>query len=297
MRICYFCDGYSWDVWGVKRSLYENLVTSGHGVDLVGIPAGIGGRRMSSIAPDRNYDAVFCAHSGMDPPITSIPTVGFGFSDPYPIGSPPRPGPYSIPAERISKYSLYVTSHKPTADAYGAYFFPPCADFMFHGRASSPKVLGASLVGRADHPWHRDIHIRRRIVHRLNDDFDQPVACRGEGWSDGPIFGDDINAFIASSHVGLDIGDEHTALNRRLYEYAANGVPIISYDRPIVRQQFENETEILLYRTYDDIAEHMRRPREELASIGARARLRCAGEHNMRHRLAGLFSWLKSHGF
>lgn len=96
-------------------------------------------------------------------------------------------------------------------------------------------------------------------------------------------------AFLCSSPLTLNVTRGPMATmghcpSGRLFESAACGVPCISDWWTGLDAFFEPGREILVARTSADVVEAVRRPREELASIGRAARQRVLEEHTAESR-------------
>lgn len=298
MKILYFTDDYTFDIFGTKRSIFEEVKSRGH--DIIWIDRKEIDRT-PALVEEHRPDQVWLAHSnlvlapGAREAIT-VPVVGFGFSDPY-----------YFTDDRLDSYDAYVTNYSAFMDKYKGriplHYNATACDFRFHKDVGADKYIDISVIGRAVHPRFGNPNERVDIVKRLREDG-LTVHTFGDEWGQHPddhefISGEVFREVINSSKIGLDIQDVFSPLAHRMFEYAACCVPSITRRRDEAMTMFDEGTEILAYDTYDEIRDQLARyladgGLEELSAIGKRARLRCEAEHNISHRVDRLIPFVQA---
>jgi hypothetical protein len=284
MRILYLSDRYAWDVYGVKRSLFEEMQTRGHEM--------IWHDRAETAPPHGTFDQIWAAHSGLKPLHTSARTIiGFGFSDPT-----------NFARDRFAHYTAYVTNHFETWKIHRhllpMHYMPSSCDLRFHRSSDLEREILISLVGTAVHPCLRPQRKRVEWVKKLTR-LGLDVRCWGSGWPSGPCIGSEFLAVLGRSRVGLDISEIDSAPAHRLFEYPACGTPVITRRRPEVALHFRENEEVLLYDELEDLAERLKKwlwdPAyvARLAEVGAAAKSRCLAEHTIGHRVDALLGFIE----
>jgi len=292
MRILYFSDGYGNNVMGTKRSIQEELVRRGHAIiyqHRSRIPDIL--KLIKTYSPDQ----VWLAHSFilLSPEVkkkAGVPVVGFGFSDPY-----------NFVEARLNGYTAYITNHFKTFEKYQdrlpVHYNPTACDFRFHRNLGIEKNVDASFIGIASHPHFKNKIERIEIIERLRRETAFKVEAWGQGWPDGKIEGMEFLTAINRSRIGLDIQDEHSPLAHRMFEYAACGIPVITRKRLEVEGVFLPGEEILTYSYYEDLRDKLNfyliQNPDDLERIGFRAMDRCFIEHDIKHRVDGILSFLE----
>jgi hypothetical protein len=288
MKILYFSDTYSYGVMGTKRSIAEEMMRRGHVV--VFIPR----TKIDDILfliEDNKPDQVWLAHSGLELPeglkeYINIPIIGFGFSDPY----------YFNP-KRTKSYDVYVTNYHETYKMLGSsipvIYSPTACDIRFHtSRPSTNIIYDLSIIGRGQHPRFKNKQLRIETLKKLKDDLPQKnIGVFGKDWEFQPnnhIEGEVFLEVIRSSRIGLDIQDEHSPLSRKIMEYSACGIPVITRKRKEVERHFMDGSDILMYETYDELLsklEHYLGKPEALKIIGRNAMQLCKASHDIANRV------------
>lgn len=298
MKILYFTDDYTFDIFGTKRSIFEEVKSREH--DIIWIDRKEIGRVLA-LVDEHGCDQVWLAHSNLTLPAgakekMTVPVVGFGFSDPY-----------YFTEDRLRSYDAYVTNYLAFMDRYKGriplHYNATACDFRFHKDVGADKYIDISVIGRGTHPRFSNPNERVEVVQRLREDG-FTVHTFGEEWGEHPddhefISGEVFREVINSSKIGLDIQDVTSPLAHRMFEYAACCVPSITRRRDEAMRMFEEGTEILAYDTYDDIKEQLAHYLadehvDELRAIGRRARLRCEAEHNISHRINRLMPFIQA---
>jgi len=301
MKILYFTDDYTFDIFGTKRSIFEEVKSRGH--DIIWIDRKEIGRALALVEEHRP-DQVWLSHSNLALPpgakeAITVPVVGFGFSDPY-----------YFTEDRFDSYDAYVTNYRAFTDKYKGriplHYNATACDFRFHKDVGADKYIDISVIGRGTHPRFSNPNERVKVVRRLREDG-FTVHTFGDEWGDHPddhefISGEVFREVINASKIGLDIQDVASPLAHRMFEYAACCVPSITRRRDEAMRMFGEGTEILAYDTYDQIRDQLARffsngragAGDELRAIGERARLRCEAEHNISHRIDRLIPFVQA---
>lgn len=291
MKILYFTDDYTWNIYGTKRSTAEALQDTGHTVFIVD-KVEIGS--LPALAAQEKPDQIWLFHSDLRLPERmkeeiSQPIIGFGISDPYYFST-----------DRFASYDVYVTYNKATCEQVCSLiptvYNRTACDFKFHKPLNIPKTCDATIIGAAIHERFANKKKRIDCVEGLRRDTGRTIHAYGKHWPQhadnfSHIDGEDLLLAINSGHLGLDIQDHFSPLAHRMFECAACGVPIITRRRDEVFECFEEGREILAYTDYEELRDvfvwHLDHP-GKLESIGRRAMERCLDEHDIRHRIPGL---------
>lgn len=292
MKILYFSDYYTYEVYGVKRSLKEEVERYGHEVVCVKRD------KITSVLKlieEHKPDQIWLVHSNLVLPPgikekIKIPVIGFGFSDPY-----------GFTFERLEDYDIYITNNYDVYKTYDRaipiHYNPSSCDFNFHRSIEDLDKDIISMIGLAKNPnFLKDPLARKKIVEKLRKDL--PITIEGYGWGWGEnryIVGDRFLEVINQSKIGLDIEEERSPLAHRMFEYAACGVPIITRKRAEVFLHFEDEKEILSYTCYEDLLSKLKyylSHEDELKEIGKRARQVCLERHDIKRRVNALMDFL-----
>lgn len=297
MKILYFADNYTWNIYGTKRSTAEALREAGH---VVVISHTDTVRDLLQLIEFHGPDQVWLFHSDLRLPAgvkekTAIPVIGFGISDPYYFSE-----------ERFQSYDIYVTYHYQTylkyKDLLPCIYNATACDFKFHRKLALPKDIDVSIIGLGEHPRFHDRRMRITFTEKLREEIPPEIHAFGTGWPDHPhnhgfIDGVPFLEVINRSMLGLDIQDDWSPLAHRMFEYAACGVPVITRGRDEVFKYFQEDKEILAYETYDELRDKIRwylKHPARLEEIGRNAQERCRNEHDIRFRVKKLLAALKS---
>jgi len=297
MKILYFSDRYTYNNYGTKRSIFEEVKS--RGIDIIWIDTSQMNKILQLIK-EHSPTMIWLASSALllSPAVKAkikIPIVGFGFSDPY----------YFKP-DRFKSYDLYVTNHIGTYEKYKTtipmHYNQTACDFRYHKVMDTPKNIDVSVIGLGTHPWFHDKQTRIKFVNKLRSETSYRILAFGAQWNSHPenhgfITGEKFLRIIGKSQIGLDVQDDWSPLAHRMFEYAACGVPVITRARPEIAMVF-NDKEIITYTTYSDILSklnhYMKHP-EQLAEIGKRAHERCKRQHNINFRVDGILQFVKKH--
>lgn len=310
MKILYYADNYTWNIYGTKRSTAEALEDLGHEV-------AYGDRTKIEQLPEEiarfDPDQIWLFHSDLRLPegmkaTISRPVIGFGISDPYYFST-----------DRFESYDVYVTYNKDTFNEVRSLiptvYNRTACDFKFHRNLGLTKACDATIIGNGLHNRFTQKDMRIAYTQQLRIKSGKTIYAFGPNWpvhknllstfisrfkkpakqvhrDNFPfIDGDDFLKAINFGRLGLDVQDSFSPLAHRMFEYGACGVPVISRRRDEVFDCFEDGKEILLYDSLEeflDIADwHMNHP-DILAAIGRRAFERCKKEHDIHHRVPAL---------
>lgn len=292
MKILYFSDEYTWNIYGTKRSTMEALQDHGHEVILVNKDkAGQAVELEKQHSPDQIW--LFHSNLRLTPEVKaglSCPVIGFGVSDPY-----------YFDVSRFESYDAYVTYNKDTYEKVRDII--PCAynrtacDVKFHRAVPPMAECDATMIGSALHARFDVESLRLDYVNELRKRTGKTILAFGKHWPDdhpdnaGFIDGDDFLPAVNSGKLGLDIQDYFSPLAHRMFEYAACGMPVITRRRDEVFESFDEDTEILAYEDIEELADkftwYLDHP-EKLTEIGRNAQERCLREHDIQHRIPGL---------
>lgn len=293
MKILYFADNYTFDNYGTKRSIFEEMRSRGHEMiwcDKADI------NKIRHFIWAMEADQVWLAHSGLtidprDKEKIKIPIVGFGFSDPY-----------YFDEARLDSYDVYVTNHRETFEKYKGIkptlYNPTACDFRFHKPAAT-QGKNITVIGVGEHPRFADRLMRHKYVDMLRADGFR-IHVYGKKWPKHPdnhpyVTGDEFLSVIQDSIIGIDIQDSFSPLAHRMFEYAGCGVPVITRERPEVYDVF-HPCEIITYSDYHDLLVklqfHTFNPSIAM-KISSATLKRCIQEHNISHRIDKLLEGLK----
>ena len=296
MKILYYSDNYTFDIFGTKRSIFEETNNRGH--QLVWVDK----QEIHKIVERCNQekpDQIWLAHSNLtltpeQKAQLTLPVIGFGFSDPYYFST-----------TRFESYDAYITNHDHTLRQYNAqlpiHYNPTACDFRFHKDLKLEKDLQISLIGLGTHPRFTQKDYRIHVVNKLREDGFQ-VHTFGRHWPEHKdnhpfISGTKFLEIINRSILGLDLQDTFSPLAHRMFEYAACKVPVITRRRSEVLSMFEDQKEIITYETLDELRKILRHyldpaHQADLRQIGVRAEERCRKEHNISFRIDKLIKFI-----
>lgn len=274
MRIAYVCQSWHWDSYSYARCMYETLLAFGHEVRLF--------RNMDNIR--WKPEQVWVASSLV--PLNEVDafTVVFGLSDPNMFAK-----------ERMEFGDLYCTISLDISKEYGAYHFPYAGNAKYFRPLRLERKVDCVFTGVGKHPW---IPERPTMVRRLRE-AGLRVLAYGPDWRsiekhpDNKRFarGRGLIRAINSAKISVDLTNKKSSFSTRVFQGSMCTTPVLTCDRPDVRQLFEAEQEILLYRNIDDMVEIARSyitDPETLRDIGERALLRCVHDHTIESRIAEL---------
>lgn len=296
MNILYFSDNYTYNIFGTKRSIFEEVNRRGHRIRW------FNKREISKVVQlEKMYepDQIWLAHSNLLLPAEikaqlKSTVVGFGFSDPY----------YFKPT-RFDSYDVYITNHISTLerckDIIPIFYNPTACDLFFHKKLPVEKTIDISLIGCGRHPRFPNRNERVDVINQLRVDFPTkrietfgrrwPAHASNKGFIDGVVFLDKIR----SSVIGLDIQEVFSPLAHRMFEYISCGTPVITRRRPEVDLHLVDGKEILSYINYEELKDkigyYLKYPKElhEIAVAGYR---RVIADHDIVNRVDNLLTFL-----
>jgi len=294
MKILYFSDKYTWDNWGTKRSIYEEVKRRENHIiwqDRGSI------KKIINLIKIHKPNQIWLSHSNLT--ISSevkkkirIPVVGFGFSDPY-----------NFKVDRLNSYDVYITNHYDTfikfKNKMPVLYNPTASDFNFHAKSGVEKDMDISIIGTGRHRMFKKRKSRLDIVSRLRKDG-YSVAAYGQAWpkhknNKGFIKGKSFLNIINRSKIGIDIQDENSPLAHRMMEYLSCGTLCITRRREEVSRVFDIGKEIVVYDNYKDLKdkiEYYLNNEEERKTIEKNAMKRCKRDHNITSRVDNIINFV-----
>ena len=178
-------------------------------------------------------------------------------------------------------------------------YLPPGCDPSLHRPMRARDRFRANVVFVGTATPHRE-----RLLSEL---VEYGLAVWGPGWRKtrlrdycrGELLAheDYIRAYAgASVAINLSCGGEHDVMegsgcNRRLFEVAAIGVPQVVEDVPDLHRHFREGSEILVFRTSDDLRTLTAEALQDRAwaeQVAAGGRQRALSEHTYMHRMIEL---------
>jgi spore maturation protein CgeB len=130
---------------------------------------------------------------------------------------------------------------------------------------------------------------------------DLGLACFGPGRPEGPVFGDRLVRLLSRAAVALNVhvwfgsdpttGRYGTGANQRVYEIAGVGRCQLCDAKADLLRAFEEDREIVLYRTVPELREKamaLLADPARAAELGERGRRRALAEHTWAHRVREL---------
>ncbi len=275
MKIAILSWSYGWNSYGMGRSLTETLQNLGH-------------KAVTAKADDPlgEYDQVWLVSAEGPTPKTSAPLIGFGWSDPNWFSE-----------ERFRLCRVWFTQSLDVAAKYPekAVYLPIFADPRYFKPQPALKKPICVFVGFCPHQWVRDRRERVAAVRAAG----LPLHVYGQFWPNHPdphayVQGEALLTAINKATLCLDLTNATTSLSSRIFQSSLCEVPVLTCDRPDLRKMLEPESEVLLYRTNEEMIvrarEFMAQPDME---IGKRARLRCLKEHLPLQRVEKILACVK----
>ena len=301
MKILYYSDNYTWDNYGTKRSIYLELKKR-PGFKVKWVDRSEVGNIVKK-ATSYKADQIWLSHSALTIPQEhknalnkeGMKIIGIGMSDPY-----------YFKTDRLDSYNAYITNHIGTYETYKSAI--PChynrtaCDFQFHKyERSIQRDVPVSIIGTAEHPRFENKMERFDIVVLLRNKGVK-VAAYGTGWPEhqdnhGHVEGKKFRKIIQRTMLGLDIQDKDSPLAHRMFEYSGCAVPVITRRRDEVFSCFEENSEILMYDSHEELLDkvsyYISRP-AELEKIGLKAYERCKKEHDIKNRIDDMIPFINS---
>lgn len=272
INIAFISTKYNWDSYSIIRSTFETLDDMGHYV------------MWYKDFPEEKfymYDMVWVFSSLLDLTVqqyelckgVGVKVVSFGLSDPN-MYRKDRP------------CDVYVSSYYDTLNSI---YFPTCCDLRYHIKKDNNKSINAVFIGTGVHPFIN----RQKMFSQLTT----PITIVGPNWPNATSCykGYDMINMINRSHLCVDLTNGETSIGRRIFESSACGTPILTYRRPDVQQMFEEDKEIFMYGSMNELNEKLAcliKEPKQLDRVGESARQRCIKEHDITHRLHTLLEKL-----
>lgn len=270
MNILYISNDYGWGSYGVLRNYYETL-RKHHTVD-----------RRPAIGT--HYDMVWYMNYNSAPTpadLTHFRKVGtqvacFGLSDAS-----------RFTPSRITACDQYhtnaLTIYEDYKDTGKVFYLPPTCNQEWHKPLPATETIDVLFIGAGVHPF---VTNRVETVNKLLADGVK-IKVFGIMWPTAhPITGDALIQTINNTRLGLDLLNSTASIGRRILEYCFCGKPALTYRRADTQTLFEEDKEILLYSSYDEmlakIKDYLQRP-DDLLRIGVAAREKCLAAYTTEH--------------
>ena len=277
---------YKWNNVANVRSNYEYLQIEGNKVDI------FSKKEMAEKVIDWNsYDVIMLHGSGAVLPEeefkkVKVPIISFGWSDPNLFNE-----------THFNQGTVYCTnnltlSKKLEGKGKPVYFYNTACDKRSHKDLNLKKETDVLVYGAGIHKWVTD---RNEVVNNLRK-IGFKIKVFGRGWDKHPdtfefIEGNGLAREICEAHLLLDVTNKTTAWGHRCFESSARGTPVLTVDREDTRLMFDEGSEILLYKNFENMVGLLRiylRNPEILRSIGKRAQIRCYKDHDISVRIKEL---------
>jgi len=301
MKILYLSDGYSANVTGIKKSMFNELKRRAVSVQWMNVhSAGYGvidGKKVLDIVKAESIDWVWIVHSWTvlrNCSLKELEELGamllkFGLSDPR-----------GWSESRLNECHRYATNdletYRTLCPSDRVYYFPPSCDTSFHRKLIIKKAADLLFYGLGFHPVLKDY--RSQIVQRIRkacpDIRFSVVGNQWHGHATGPhVEGQEFLQLINRAWLGVDITKPGTALGRRNFEMPACGTPILS--------RRSQDTEHLLsgisyfWDSIDDLCAQIPQileDRDSLIQHALRAYKKVRSKHNISNRVDGLLDWI-----
>jgi hypothetical protein len=306
MKILFLTDTYAWDVFGVKRSLYETLASlfdvtlryfhndhrkARFGPSQERMPAGA----IYDEASSGGFTHIFFASSGLAFELPLMEAlreravlVGFGFSDPR---------FFEFSREHWHLFDAYFSlEHEVTAlaeeEGLAAGTMLPSIHAGFHdmyrcrGDQANYDVV---YVGNLDD--HPDAPRRRSVVDDLRWRGLRVITI-GKGGDTGHVEGEEFVRLIADARIGLNMMNPNSTLPHKLFEYAAVGLCLVSTPGPQIDQAFEPNLQYLPLT--EGVWDRLLADPDLCSKVAEAGRLRCIVDHTMEQRAEDIIRKLKS---
>ena len=219
----------------------------------------------------------------------------------------------------VPRYDLVLTygGGDPVVDAYTALGARGChpiyngVDPSTHHRVPPDPAFAGTLAFLGNRLPDREARVDAFFLAAAEAMPDERFLLGGSGWDDKPlpanvrylghVYTRDHNAFNRTPTAVLNVSRDSMAATgfspaTRVFEAAAASACLITDAWEGVERFFEPEREILVARSGEEVAEHLRRlSGEEARSIGERAHARAMAEHTYAQRALELERVLGAH--
>ena len=224
-----------------------------------------------------------------------IKIITFGLADPNLFNEKRLQFTDLYISNNLMIYNLYRKKHK-------MYYLPSFCNPKYHKFLNLDKEVKTNFtfVGSGYHPHLKNKRLEMAKILRNNNIL---LSIWGDHWEKNPhinnykkIFGEDLIKIINKTSLMVDLTSSYIGLSFRIFESSCCQTPVITLDRPDIRQLFEDGKEILLYKNMDDLIDMCRfyigHP-DILKTIGVNAQERCLKDHTVKIRWDSFFEYLK----
>ncbi|MCK9543722.1 MAG: glycosyltransferase, partial [Novosphingobium sp.] len=206
-----------------------------------------------------------------------IPIIALGWSDPNMFNE-----------VHFNQGTIYCTNDLTLSHELKGkpiYFYNTACDKRHHIDLKLKKETDILVYGVGKHPF---VPNRNKVVNNLRRDGFS-VKVFGRNWDSHKdtydfIEGEGLSCEICKAHILLDVTNKETAWGHRVFESSARGTPVLTIDREDTRSMFEPDSEIVLYKNYNDMKEKLTfylKSKEILREIGINAQKRCYKDHDI----------------
>lgn len=223
------------------------------------------------------------------------PIFGFGWSDPNLFNE-----------THFGQSDVYFTNHLNTfkkcevRSDKKVYYYQTACNKKFHKNLNLEKINDVLVFGCGNHNF---ITNRNEVVNKLRQNGFQ-IRVFGRGWDKHPdtygfIEGEEFIKEINQSHIVLDIMNKTSSWAHRILEASACATPVLTMDREDTKQMFEENREILYYKNFEDVVNHLHfylGCKDRLKEIGLEAQKRCYAQHDISNRIQELIKIINEGG-
>jgi len=305
VKILYLSDKYAWDMYGVKRSLYESLKETVpvefveydryhpdvlFEADARYLPGG----ELYRLARDGEHTHIFFASSclafepGRMEELGRIKTlVGFGFSDPRFVENTRRHWRFFHAYFSLSRN---IAEEASGLGIPGGVMLPSVHPGFHDSRRADHMNCEYDVVFFGDFATHPDTPLRRAAVEKLRR-MGLSVLTVGEGGEVGHVEGQRALSIITKGRIGLNVMGPSSTLPHRIFEYSAANLCVLTTNTREIAACFDPAREIVA----DDRADlaEILFDRDLCREVAERGRTRCLADHTIHRRVVTILSVLK----
>jgi len=305
MKILYLSDRYAWDMYGVKRSLYESLWETVpvdffdynkyypdvlFEADARYLPQG----ELYRLAMEGDHTHIFFASSclAFEPEYMERLgklkiLVGFGFSDPRFVENTRR---------HWHHFHAYFSLSESIADDAARLGIPggvmlPSIHIGFHDSCPVDHrncEYDAIFFGNiASHP---DAALRRISVRRLRD-MGLSVLTVGQGGDIGHLEGKEALSIISKARIGINVMGPASTLPHRIFEYSAANLCVLTTITKEISACFDPHQEVVSY-DWPDLTDVLF-DKNWCSEVAERGRARCLADHTIGRRVETILGVLR----
>ncbi|MBW2036498.1 MAG: glycosyltransferase family 1 protein [Deltaproteobacteria bacterium] len=305
MKILYLSDRYAWDMYGVKRSLYESLLQTVP-VDFVDYqeyhpevrfeadarPLAPG--KLFQLAMEGDHTHIFFASSclAFEPEymerLRKLKTlVGFGFSDPRFVENTRRHWRY---------FHAYFSLSDSIADEAATLGIPggvmlPSIHPGFHDTCPADhrnSEYDAIFFGNISN--HPDAPLRRTEIKRIRD-MGLSVLTVGHGGDIGHLEGKKALSVMSKARIGINVMGPASTLPHRIFEYSAANLCVLTTVTKEISACFDPGSELLSI-NHPELSAVLF-DKNLCREVAERGRARCLKDHTIGRRVETILSVLR----